>query len=91
MQTVVVKIGGSLAIDEDKLEQFVSAVASIPASEYRVVVVLAGGVGDVCGPQASGQGEHGCGPARTIGGMGETIGGSAGHAQLYDGEGGATG
>ena len=43
MQTVVVKIGGSLAIDEDKLEQFVSAVASIPASEYRVVVVHGGG------------------------------------------------
>jgi len=43
MQTVVVKIGGSLAIDEGKLADFVAAVASLPSEEYRVVVVHGGG------------------------------------------------
>jgi acetylglutamate kinase len=43
MQTVVVKIGGSLAIDEGKLADFVGAVAAIPADRFRVVVVHGGG------------------------------------------------
>jgi acetylglutamate kinase len=43
MQTVVVKIGGSLAIDEGKLVEFVRAVANIPSDTYRVVVVHGGG------------------------------------------------
>lgn len=43
MQTVVVKIGGSLAIDEGKLMDFVGAVAGIPADRFRVVVVHGGG------------------------------------------------
>jgi acetylglutamate kinase len=43
MQTVVVKIGGSLAIDEEKLQNFVAAVASIPVHEFRMVVVHGGG------------------------------------------------
>ena len=43
MQTVVVKIGGSLAIDEAKLADFVAAVAAVPASQFRIVVVHGGG------------------------------------------------
>lgn len=43
MQTVVVKIGGSLAIDEGKLADFVAAVAAVPSHDYRVVVVHGGG------------------------------------------------
>lgn len=43
MQTVVVKIGGSLAIDEGKLVEFVKAVAAVPAERYRIVVVHGGG------------------------------------------------
>jgi len=43
MQTVVVKIGGSLAIDEAKLTDFVEAVAAIPKDQFRVVVVHGGG------------------------------------------------
>ena len=43
MNTIVVKIGGSLAIDETKLTEFVAAVAQIPADQYRIVVVHGGG------------------------------------------------
>lgn len=43
MQTVVVKIGGSLAIDEGKLLEFVEAVASLPKDQYQIVIVHGGG------------------------------------------------
>jgi acetylglutamate kinase len=43
MQTVVVKIGGSLAVDEAKLADFVSAVARVPIQNFRMVVVHGGG------------------------------------------------
>ncbi len=42
MQTIVVKIGGSLAVDEGKLAEFVSAVATLPDS-LRIVIVHGGG------------------------------------------------
>ncbi len=43
MKKVVVKIGGSLAIDEAKLADFVSAVSSLPGSGCQVAVVHGGG------------------------------------------------
>lgn len=43
MKTVVVKIGGSLAIDEAKLLDFTCAVAKLPALGFRAVVVHGGG------------------------------------------------
>ncbi|HSQ42671.1 MAG TPA: acetylglutamate kinase [Fibrobacteraceae bacterium] len=43
MQTVVVKIGGSLAVDETKLTDFISAVAKVPRQDFQVVVVHGGG------------------------------------------------
>ena len=43
MQTVVIKIGGSLAIDETKLADFVMAVSAISTQDFRVVVVHGGG------------------------------------------------
>ena len=43
MKKVVVKIGGSLAIDEAKLADFVSAVSTLPGSGCQVAVVHGGG------------------------------------------------
>lgn len=43
MQTVVVKIGGSLAINEGQLSDFIGAVAQLPREQYQVVVVHGGG------------------------------------------------
>ena len=43
MKTVVIKIGGSLAIDEAKLAEFVAAVVQIPSQDFRIVVVHGGG------------------------------------------------
>ena len=43
MKKVVVKIGGSLAIDEVKLADFVSAVSTLPGSGCQVAVVHGGG------------------------------------------------
>lgn len=43
MKTVVVKIGGSLAIDEAKLLDFTRSIARLPALGYRVAVVHGGG------------------------------------------------
>ncbi len=43
MKTVVVKIGGSLAIDEAKLLDFTRAIARLPALGFRVAVVHGGG------------------------------------------------
>ena len=43
MKTVVVKIGGSLAIDEAKLLDFTRSVSRLPALGFRVVVVHGGG------------------------------------------------
>jgi len=43
MKKVVVKIGGSLAIDEAKLTDFVAAVSMLPAQGYQVAVVHGGG------------------------------------------------
>ncbi len=43
MKTVVVKIGGSLAIDEAKLLDFTRSIARLPALGFRVVVVHGGG------------------------------------------------
>lgn len=43
MKTVVVKIGGSLAIDEAKLLDFTRSVARLPALGFRVAVVHGGG------------------------------------------------
>ena len=43
MKKVVVKIGGSLAIDEAKLADFVSAVSALPGSGCQVAVVHGGG------------------------------------------------
>ena len=42
MKKVVVKIGGSLAIDEAKLADFVSAVSTLPGSGCQVAVVHGG-------------------------------------------------
>ena len=43
MKKVVVKIGGSLAIDEAKLADFVAAVSKLPAMGCQVAVVHGGG------------------------------------------------
>lgn len=43
MKKVVVKIGGSLAIDEAKLSAFAAAVAALPSGDTRVAVVHGGG------------------------------------------------
>ena len=43
MKKVVVKIGGSLAIDEAKLADFVSAVSALPGAGCQVAVVHGGG------------------------------------------------
>ena len=43
MKKVVVKIGGSLAIDEAKLADFVSAVSTLPGTGCQVAVVHGGG------------------------------------------------
>ena len=43
MKKVVVKIGGSLAIDEAKLADFVSTVSTLPDSGCQVAVVHGGG------------------------------------------------
>jgi len=43
MKTVVVKIGGSLAIDEAKLLDFTRSIARLPALGFRVAVVHGGG------------------------------------------------
>ena len=43
MKKVVVKIGGSLAIDEAKLADFVSSVSTLPGSGCQVAVVHGGG------------------------------------------------
>jgi acetylglutamate kinase len=43
MKKVVVKIGGSLAIDEAKLADFVSAISMLPAEGYLIAVVHGGG------------------------------------------------
>lgn len=43
MKTVVVKIGGSLAIDEAKLLDFTCSIARLPALGFRVAVVHGGG------------------------------------------------
>lgn len=43
MKKVVVKIGGSLAIDEAKLADFVAAVSKLPALGCQVAVVHGGG------------------------------------------------
>ena len=43
MKTVVVKIGGSLAIDEAKLLDFTRSIARLSALGFRVAVVHGGG------------------------------------------------
>ncbi len=43
MKKVVVKIGGSLAIDEAKLLDFTRAIAALPARDCLVAVVHGGG------------------------------------------------
>ena len=43
MKKVVVKIGGSLAIDEAKLSDFVAAVSKLPNMGYKVAIVHGGG------------------------------------------------
>ncbi|MDR1760377.1 MAG: acetylglutamate kinase [Fibrobacter sp.] len=43
MKKVVVKIGGSLAIDEDKLFEFVSALSRLPGGDFRIALVHGGG------------------------------------------------
>ncbi len=43
MKKVVVKIGGSLAIDEAKLADFVAAVSKLPAMDCKIAVVHGGG------------------------------------------------
>ncbi|MCK9182318.1 MAG: acetylglutamate kinase [Fibrobacteraceae bacterium] len=43
MKTVVVKIGGSLAIDEAKLLDFIHSIAKLPALGYKVALVHGGG------------------------------------------------
>ncbi len=43
MKKVVVKIGGSLAIDEDKLFEFVSALSRLPKKNFRIALVHGGG------------------------------------------------
>ena len=43
MKKVVIKIGGSLAVDEEKLSDFVTAVSSLSRDEYRLCVVHGGG------------------------------------------------
>lgn len=43
MKKVVIKIGGSLAVDEEKLSDFVTAVSSFSNKDYRLCVVHGGG------------------------------------------------
>ncbi|HOG67822.1 MAG TPA: acetylglutamate kinase, partial [Fibrobacteraceae bacterium] len=42
MKKVVIKIGGSLAVDEEKLSDFVTAVSSFSNKDYRLCVVHGG-------------------------------------------------
>ena len=53
MKKVVVKIGGSLAIDEAKLADFVAAVSKLPAMGCQVAVVHGGGKGSENNPPLS--------------------------------------
>lgn len=43
MKKIVVKIGGSMAVDEAKLAEFVAAVSKLPAMGFQVAVVHGGG------------------------------------------------
>lgn len=43
MKKVVIKIGGSLAVDETKLAEFVAAVSRLPALGFQVALVHGGG------------------------------------------------
>lgn len=43
MKTVVVKIGGSLAVDENKLAEFLDATAQLAQQDFHLVVVHGGG------------------------------------------------